>query len=175
MKLPVSRRRLLIGSAAMAVGYVALSTSPAFPAAPAAAASGEALNAKFMRLSNLLINHRLSPAVGARIAEGAAADHKDMAAMMDQIIAIAEQKQARVVEDFFEDIPAGPAKEFAHWVIFAWYSGVSSPKPDAKVFTFEEALTFQTTSDVVTIPSYGLSGPNLWSQATVPLSQMPRF
>jgi hypothetical protein len=43
------------------------------------------------------------------------------------------------------------------------------------VFTFEQALTFQTTADVVAIPSYGITGPNQWSQVTVPLSPVPAF
>ncbi len=129
-----------------------------------------------MRLSGLLINHHLDPGVGHRIAEAAAAQYGDLPAMMDGIIAIAEKRQVAAVEDFFGDIPDGAMKEFAHWVIFAWYSGCSSEKRDAKVFAYEQALTFMTTSDIVTIPSFGFSGPNKWTRPNLPLSApMPSF
>jgi hypothetical protein len=128
-----------------------------------------------MRLSTLLINHQIRPEIGARIAEAAADRYKDLPGMLDLIIAIAERKHAAVAEDFFADIPDGNLKDFAHWVISAWYSGCSSEKADAMVFTYEEALTFKTTSDVVTIPSYCFSGPNRWSQTTAPLANMPKF
>jgi hypothetical protein len=170
-RLAVSRRALLLGTAAIVTNCLVASGLSAFAAMP----EQDALHARFMRLSSLLVNHRLNPAVGARIVKAAQTQHKDLPAMMDSIIAVAEQKQAKVVEDFFEDIPEGALKDFAHWVVFAWYSGVSAPGRDAELFTFEEALTFQTTLDVVTIPSYGISGPNRWSQTTVALSNMPRF
>ncbi len=171
-KLMLSRRGALLGGAAIfATGMMAsLCPTSAFAAVDAG------MQTRFMHLSNLLIDHQLNPAVGARIVETAAEQHANIATMLDAIIAIAEQKQASKVEDFFADIPDGELKDFAHWVIFAWYSGCSSEKRDAKVFTYEEALTFKTTSDVNTIPSYGVSGPNLWKRPNVPLSApMPRF
>lgn len=170
--LIMSRRGMLLGGVTLFAGSVAASLCPGVSlAAVDAGAQG-----RFMQLSNLLINHELNPAIGARIAETAGSQHQNLARMLDAIIAIAEKKQGARVEDFFADIPDGELKDFAHWVIFAWYSGCSSEKRDAKVFTYEEALTFKTTSDVVTIPSYGLSGPNLWTRPNVPLSApMPRF
>ena len=91
------------------------------------------------------------------------------------IVGLAQAKQAKQVEDFFGDIAAGPLQEFAHWVIFAWYTGCSSPKKDAQMFTYEQALTYKTTADTAALPSYGFSGPNLWSRPIVPLSSMPIF
>jgi hypothetical protein len=170
--LTVSRRDTLVGGvvAVLAGGMVASThTSLAF------AAVEPSTRDRFMRMSRLLINHQLSPDVGARIVETVASKYRDLPGMLEAINAIAERKQAKVVEDFFADIPDGELKDFAHWVILAWYSGCSSEKADATVFAYEEALTFKTTSDVVTVPSYALSGPNRWSQVTVALANMPLF
>jgi hypothetical protein len=171
-KLMMSRRGMLLGGATLLAGGMVTSICPSI----ARAAADATAQSRFMQLSNLLIDHDLNPAVGARIAETASGQYRNFAGMLDAIIAIAEKKQATQVEDFFADVPDGELKDFAHWVIFAWYSGCSSEKRDARVFTYEEALTFKTTSDVVTIPSYGISGPNLWTRPNVPLSApMPRF
>ncbi|WP_187697680.1 sorbitol dehydrogenase family protein [Herbaspirillum aquaticum] len=170
-QVTMSRRSLLLTGVSLLGSYVALSSLPSW-AIPQA---DSPQLAPFMRLSALLVNHRLNPAVGARMLEVAAREHADLDTLMRQLLAIAEQKQARRVEDFFADIPAGAQQTLAYWIIFAWYTGCSSPKRNATVFTYEEALTYQTTLDVVAIPSYGISGPNLWRQATVPLADMPRF
>lgn len=167
----VSRRNVLLGGAAVLGGYLVASPVTTF----AVSVGEQAQAARFMQLSQLLVNHQLDPQVGALIARFAAKKHADLDALADSIIGAAAQKQAKTVDDFFDDIPAGPAKDLAHWIIFAWYTGCSSAKPDAEVFTFEQALTFQTTADVVAIPSYGLTGPNQWSQVTVPLSPVPAF
>jgi hypothetical protein len=170
-RMTMSRRGLLLSGVTILGSVVALSSLPSW----ALPEPDDALHLQYMRLSRLLINHRLNPEIGARMVKVAAAEHADLAKMMNDIIGIASSKQAARVEDFFGDIPAGPLQNLAYWIISAWYSGSSSSKHDAQVFTFEEALTFQTTLDVVTIPSYGLSGPNRWSQVTVALSNMPRF
>jgi fructose 5-dehydrogenase small subunit len=132
-------------------------------------------HSRFMRMSTLLINHHLRPDIGARIVAAAADRYQDLPGVLDSIIAIADRKHAAVVEDFFGDIPDGNLKDFAYWVILAWYSGCSSEKADATVFTYEDALTFKTTADVVAIPSYCFSGSDGWSQITVPLANMPKF
>ncbi|MGI2032353.1 sorbitol dehydrogenase family protein [Rhizobium panacihumi] len=171
-KLMMSRRGMLLSGATLLAGSLAASLCPAI----SLAAVDAGVESRFMQLSGLLINHQLNPDVGARIAETATGEYKNFAGMLDAIIAIAEKKQATTVEDFFGDIPEGELKDFAHWVIFAWYSGCSSEKRNAKVFTYEEALTFKTTSDILTIPSYGISGPNLWTRPNLPLSApMPTF
>lgn len=167
--MALSRRHFLLGSAVLTASWVTWGVAAGPALAPAAD------SATFMRVSGLLVNHQLHPGVGARIAKAAAAKHADSDKMMNAIIAIAAAKGATEVEAFFADIPAGPLQDFAHWIIFAWYAGCSSPKKDAEVFAYEEALTYKTTADVVAIPSYGLSGPNLWSRAIVPLTPMPHF
>jgi len=170
-KPTTSRRDALIGGVTIFAGGVVVSAPTSF----ALAAIGPSTHSRFMRMSTLLINHQLHPDVGARIVETVANQYKDLPGMIDAIIAIAERKHAAVVEDFFADIPDGNLKDFAYWVILAWYSGCSSEKADATVFTYEDALTFKTTADVEATPSYCFSGSNGWSQITVPLANMPKF
>jgi hypothetical protein len=169
--LTMSRRDALIGG----VSIFAAGTAAPAPTSRALAAIEPSTQSRFMRMSTLLINHQLRPEIGARIAEAAANRYKDLPGMLDLIIAIAERKHATVVEDFFGGLPDGNLKDFAYWVILAWYSGCSSEKADATVFTYEDALTFKTTADVVAIPSYCFSGSNGWGQTTVPLANMPKF
>ena len=76
----------------------------------------------------------------------------------DRLLAIARKKNARIVEDFFPDLPEGPLKETALAIISAWYLGVVTDAPDAEVFAYEYALMYQPTRDVMTIPSYAISG-----------------
>ncbi|WJH41460.1 sorbitol dehydrogenase family protein [Aliirhizobium terrae] len=168
----MSRRGLLLGSAIVLGAGMVASLCPT----PSLAAVDSGLAARFMELSNLLINHQLNPAVGAKIAETASGQYQNLPQMLDAIIKIAQTKKATEVEAFFTDIPDGELKDFAHWVIFAWYSGCSSEKRNATVFTYEEALVFKPTSDILTIPSYGISGPNQWMRPNLPLSApMPTF
>jgi hypothetical protein len=169
--LTMSRRDALIGG----VSVFAAGTAASAPASLALAAIEPSTHSRFMRMSKLLINHQLLPDVGARIVAAAAGRYKDLPGILDAIIAIADRNHAAVVEDFFGDIPDGNLKDFAHWVILAWYSGCSSERADATVFTYEDALVFKTTADVVAIPSYCFSGSNGWSQTTVPLANMPKF
>jgi len=170
--MTVSKRRFLLGAATLSAAWVGWGTMPAWGFA--ATAEGTTA-APFMQLSRLLVNHQLDDAVGARIAQTAPALHPRWAEMTRSIIEIATGRQAQAVEDFFEAIPEGPLRDYAHWVIFAWYSGCSSPKKDAQVFTYEQALTYRVTGDTVAIPSYGFSGPNLWQRQIAPLSPIPVF
>lgn len=169
--LTISRRDTLVGGVAVLAGGVIASACTSL----ALAAIEPSTQDRFMRMSKLLISHQLSPDVGARIVDMAVGQYKDLPSMLEAIIAIAERKPSAVVEDFFGDIPDGKLKDFSYWVILAWYSGCSSEKGDATVFTNEDALTFKTTADVVAIPSYCLSGSNGWTQPTVPLANMPEF
>ncbi|KQQ40199.1 dehydrogenase [Duganella sp. Leaf126] len=174
--MSLSRRKFLLGATVIVGAWVTWGTVPAWGVAtPPAPAPARAHTAQFMKVSRLLINHQLDDAVGARIAAAAAAKYPDMPRMLTAIAELAQARQAKQVEDFFADIAEGPLQEFAHWVIFAWYTGCSSPKKDAQLFTYEQALTYKTTADAVAMPSYGFSGPNLWSRPIVPLSSMPVF
>jgi hypothetical protein len=156
------------------VSGLGLATPSAGSAAEATAWSGESA-ARFMELSSLLIPHHLNEGVGRRIGAAMSALNPSLAEQMTELLAIARKKNARVVEDFFPDLPEGPLKETALAIISAWYLGVVTGAPDAEVFAYAYALMYGPTSDVMTIPSYAISGPNGWKADAPPLDSMPEF
>lgn len=139
------------------------------------AALSESAEEKFFSASQLLVNHQLNPAVCARIAQFAAASYPDLEQMLDRIIDTAAALDTREVEEFFGDLPEGALRDFAYWVISAWYTGSSSFERDATLFTYEEALLYRPTLDMVPIPTFGFSAPNVWGQDLYPLTNLPRF
>lgn len=162
----VNRRQLfLLGTAA-----VLSSQLPSF-----ALAATHDLETRFFEVSRRLVNHDLSPAVGHRIAVYAKASHPNLGDMLDRISAAATARNASKVEDFFDDLPQGELRDFAYWVISAWYTGSSSQDRDATLFTYEEALLYQPTIDMVPIPTFGFSAPNGWGNDLYPLTALPRF
>lgn len=163
----ISRRHLfLLGSAAF--------LASSLPALSRAAATGP-VGTKFLDVSKLLINHELSPAVGGRIAGFAQTQYPQLEPMLDEIARIAAARGATRVEEFFDDLPEGGLRDFAYWVISAWYTGSSSGDRGATLFTYEEALLYQPTIDMVPIPTFGFSAPNMWGEHLYPLTDMPRF
>ena len=167
----LGRREVLVG--ALFVGGVAALAS--LPAASATAAWSEESAAGFLEISSLLIPHRLNAEIGNRIGNLMSVRNPALSEQVAALLAIAKGKNAHVVEDFFPDVPEGPLKETALSIISAWYLGVVSDAPDAEVVAFEYALMYQPTSDVMTIPSYAVSGPNGWTSDARPLSDMPEF
>lgn len=160
------RQLLLLGTAAL------FSTSlPALGLAPAT----DGTDAKFIEVSRLLVNHDLSPVVGARISAFAHTRYPNLDTMLGDIAGIAAAKDAVRVEDFFDDLPEGELRDLAHWIVSAWYTGSSSGDRDATLFTYEEALLYQPTIDMVPIPSFGFSAPNGWGNDLYPLTNLPRF
>jgi fructose 5-dehydrogenase small subunit len=167
----LSRRQLLIGGGFLLSG-LALGLSAPLLAIPA---EQSPFGERFMTLSGLLIDHKLNNEIGVRLAAAMKKGNPDLPTLTDELIAIAHQKNAKVVEDFFPDIPAGPLKEVALAIISAWYKGVLVDAPGAEVFAYEQALMYQPSIDVMTIPTYAISGPNAWGPDAPPLSDMPNF
>jgi hypothetical protein len=164
------RRKILIG------GGVILGALAAPPIATIAADSaGSAYPSEFLELSGLLIPHRLDRDVGLRLAAALRMKDPTFEAKVTGLLQIAKGKNAKIVEDFFPDVPGGPLKDAALLIVSAWYLGVIIDAPDAEVFAYELALMYQPTSDVMTIPSYAISGPNGWTSQAPPLSDMPNF
>jgi hypothetical protein len=130
---------------------------------------------KFMEVSSLLINHQLNSDVGARLAVAMSRIDPGIEQDIDQILDIARKNNAKIVEDFFPAIPHGKLKDTALAIISAWYMGVLSNTHGSKVYAFELALMYQPTRDVMTIPSYAISGPNGWNSSAPPLADMPNF
>ncbi|WP_349520271.1 sugar dehydrogenase complex small subunit [Bradyrhizobium canariense] len=167
----LARRELLVGGL-LVVGIAAL---PAVPAVAAPTSSPDEAAARFMEISSLLVPHRLNAEVGQRMGAAMGALNLSLSQQIDELLAIAREKSARVVEDFFADVPDGPLKEAALSIISAWYLGVITDALDAEVFAYEYALMYQPTRDVMTIPSYAISGPNGWTAEAPLLSNMPEF
>ena len=162
------RRKILVGGALL-LGEVARPTYVS-AALPDGAANDASI--PFMEISQLLIQHRLDHDVGRRLAIAMAATNPAFSEQITELLAIAKGKNAKIVEDFFPDIPAGPLKECA---LSAWYMGVIVDAAGAEVFAFELALMYQPTIDVMTIPTYAISGPNGWTSDAPPLNAMPTF
>lgn len=129
----------------------------------------------FMQISRLLVNHQLDELVGQKMLLTLETQHADLATSLNQLLAIAQEHNARIVEDFFPAIPEGALQDLAYKIIFGWYTGSFAPVRDAETFAFEKALTWQTTIDVTTIPSYGISGPNNWQRINTPVLPVPTF
>ena len=167
----LARRKVLVGGLIVG-GIAALPTLPAI-AAPSSWSDQSA--ARFMEISSLLVPHRLNEKVGKRMGAAMGALKPSLSQQIDGLLSIAREKNARLVEDFFADVPDGPLKATALSIISAWYLGVVTDAPDAEVFAYEYALMYQPTRDVMTIPSYAISGPNGWTAEAPPLNNMPEF
>jgi hypothetical protein len=167
----LARRTLVIG------GILSAGSLVAVPRLGAQSIGATALepSSKFMELSSLLIDHHLDAGVGARLAAAMKLLNPGLDQDIDSINEIAKKKNAKIVEDFFADIPDGHLRETALAMIAAWYTGVVADTSDAEVFAYELALMYQPTRDVMTIPSYAISGPNGWSAHAPPLDNMPTF
>lgn len=162
-----SRRLLLASGAAVLAGLAAARSSPALSAAGGA-------DDRFMALSRLLIPHQLDPEIGRRIAAGLRADASPLSDHIDALLKLAHDRKAAIVEDFFPFAPAD-AQASALSIISAWYLGVVDNTPSSQVIAFELALMFKPTSDVMTIPTYSISGPNGWGPEAPALGAMPTF
>jgi len=173
----LSRRQALLGAAAAVLTAYAGPLQTSALATTGAAGSGAAAGASsFMSLSQMLVNHGLNAAAGAKMEAYARAKFADFAGSSAAILQLAQERKATAVEDFYEDIPEGPQRELAQWIIFAWYSGMAGAGKADAMFTYEHALTYQVTRDVVPIPSYGFTAPNAWEQLeNPPLLPIPQF
>lgn len=163
---------MLIGGLMLAGAATLSAVSPAFSALPAPSSD---FTAQFMDISALLIPHRLDPVIGERTAAAMLARNPQLPEQIATLLDIAKTRNAKIVEDFFPDVPDGTVKDAALAIIAAWYMGVVSDETGAEVFAFEKALMFQPTRDVMTIPSYAKSGPNGWNAEAPALGDMPVF
>jgi len=173
---PISRRTLLkTGATALGVAVFGASMHKVAQAAGAVETATAVSVDKFMAASSSLIQHALSPGVGARMAEILYAKIPTLDADLDAIISTTREKNSKVVEDFFDTLPDGHVKDSAHQIIFGWYAGVVDESPTAEVFAYEEALMYQPTKHAVALPTYSFNGPNHWTNVDPPLSAMPEF
>ncbi|WP_313681942.1 sugar dehydrogenase complex small subunit [Pantoea sp.] len=169
-KVQLSRRKVLLSGAVIIASGLVTSVLPSFAVAPPSPTFSP-----FMQLSRLLVNHQLDDAVGQRMLTLLESEESGLLEKLNQLLAIARANKASIVEDFFQAIPQGALQALAHKIIFGWYTGSLTPVRTAKTFAYEQALTWHTTLDVITIPSYGISGPNNWQRANTPVLPVPQF
>jgi hypothetical protein len=173
---PISRRTLVkAGATAVGLAVFGESSQPTAHAGGEVAAAAALNGDKFMAASHFLIQHRLSSGVGVRMAGILHTRIPTLDADLDVIIRTAKERNAKVVEDFFDALPDGQVKDSAHQIIFGWYAGVVDASPTAEVFAYEEALMYQSTKDAVALPTYSFNGPNHWKDVDPALSAMPEF
>ena len=173
---PIARRRFVkVGASALGLAVLGVSMRPVAQAAGAVDAPAAAPIEKFMTASNFLIQHRLSPGVGARLVGILQKNNPALDADLDVIIRVAKEKNAKAVEDFFDALPDGRIKDTAHHIIFGWYAGVVDESPTAEVFAYEQALMYQPTKDAMALPTYSFNGPDHWTDVDPPLAKMPEF
>ncbi|QOL80509.1 hypothetical protein F3W81_06610 [Pseudooceanicola spongiae] len=99
------------------------------------AASASGMGGAFLDVSQRLMNPDLNPAIGARIAASAATRYRDLAGMLAQITAAADARNSACVEDVFDNLPEGPTRDFAYWVIVGWFTASSFAEREATLFT----------------------------------------
>jgi hypothetical protein len=105
---PISRRTLVKASAsAVGLAVFGVSSQSTAQAAEEVAAAAALNGDKFMAASHFLIQHRLSPGVGGRTAAILHTRIPTLDADLDAIIRTAKEKNAKVVEDFFDALPDG--------------------------------------------------------------------
>lgn len=173
---PILRRTLLkTGAIALGVAVLGASVQKAVQAAGAVETATAVSVDKFMAASRCLIQHVLSPDVGARMVAILYGKVPTLDADLEAIISTARERNSKVVEDFFDALPDGHVKDSAHQIIFGWYAGVVDESPTAEVFAYEQALMYQPTKDAVALPTYSFNGPDHWTDVDPQLSAMPEF
>ncbi|TCG04938.1 sorbitol dehydrogenase [Paraburkholderia steynii] len=172
VEFSLARRRILVGGVLLMGAFGALST---FSATSSDIVLPDESVARFMEISSLLIPHQLDRGIGKRLAIAMTTANPSFSDHITALLAMARRRNARIVEDFFPDVPEGPLKETALSIISAWYMGVLTDAPNAQVFAYELALMYQPTIDVMTIPSYAKAAPNGWNADAPLLSDMPQF
>jgi hypothetical protein len=131
LEFSLARRKIMVGGALL-VG--ALAVLPTLSSATTSILAPEASVSQFMEISSLLIAHRLDGQIAQRLAVAMQTEDPGISDHINDLLAIAKSKNAKIVEDFFPEVPDGPLKETALSIISAWYSGVISDSPNAEVF-----------------------------------------
>src|SRR6201985_3541036 len=151
---PISRRTLVkVGASAVGMAVFGASSPPTAQAAGEVAAAAALIGDKFMAASHCLIPQHLSSGVGARMVAILHTRIPTLDEDLDAIIRTAKEKNAKVVEDFFDALPDGQVRDTAHQIIFGWYAGVVDESSTAEVFAYEDALMYKPTKDAAAVPT----------------------
>ncbi|OUI84207.1 hypothetical protein HK22_05195 [Gluconobacter sp. DsW_056] len=170
----LSRRRLLALSGACLTA-VAIGTAKKGSAQEIVSSNRDGIS-DFMQLSAFATGHKnLDLGIGSALFLAFEAQKHDFP---DQVAALRE----RIAKNGYPDVEAleaaltgDPLHATLLQIIRGWYSGVIESGTNAKVYAFEKALMYQTSRDVVVIPTYAHNGPNYWVAEPASVTVMPEF
>ncbi|WP_345190208.1 sugar dehydrogenase complex small subunit [Gluconacetobacter tumulicola] len=170
----MSRRHMLMVSAASAFGLLL----PSFQPGTAEAATGATVDeaADFISFSRFATGHSaLDPLVGQSLLGALGAQSALFPAQLAALVKTVADNKPADVEALEESLRGTPLHDTLLHIIRAWYSGVIEDGTNARVYAFENALMYQPARDVVVIPTYAHNGPNYWVAEPAPVEQMPQF
>ncbi|MBB2161325.1 sugar dehydrogenase complex small subunit [Gluconacetobacter sacchari] len=174
MRGPVSRRHMLMLSAASAVGTLLPAIRPDAAEAAAGTTTGDV--ADFIGFSRFATGHSaLDPLVGQSLLAALRAQNAQFPAQLAALVKTVADSKPADVEALEESLRDGPLHDTLLRIVRAWYSGVIEDGTNAQVYAYENALMYQPARDVVVIPTYAHNGPNYWVAEPAPVEQMPQF
>jgi fructose 5-dehydrogenase small subunit len=162
------RRAFMQGSTALATAllFTGFDLRPATAEPlPAPAGPGQLTQDEFMRLSAFLTSHDdLKPEVGARIFRSYAPGSPENRQLADLYTGIRSagvgSVDAWLASSGFRDTTlSGPAVA----VVAAWYLGFVGQGERAQLVTFEDALMFAPTADVLPVPTFCQTETGAWA------------
>jgi hypothetical protein len=158
--MEVSRRKLLVGSAALL----------AFSAVRPLDAFGDNIGAlsvdDFLRLSRIVTGQdQLNPSIGARILTALQdADPKVAHQLVDLVSTL---NNAPTAEELLEAADRAGTAGLIHEIAAAWYTGTVRPDDHAVVVAYFGALMYRTVADGLPVPTY-CSQSGIWWQGDPP-------
>lgn len=87
----------------------------------------------------------------------------------DRLSALAQAIDAAGLKDMssFDTSAVGQdanLRKTAVEIVSAWYTGTVGHGPHAQLFAYHDALQYQVTRDVTTVPTYAMGGVGYWAK-----------
>lgn len=170
----LSRRRLLAFSGAC-ITAAAIGTLTKGSAQEIVASNRDGVS-DFMQLSTFATGHKnLDLSIGSALLLALEAQNHGFSGQVASL-------RDRIAKNGYQDVEAldaalqgDPLHPTLLQIIRAWYAGVIESGTNAKVYAFEKALMYQSSRDVVVIPTYAHNGPNYWVAEPGSVDAMPEF
>ncbi|MBS1026278.1 sugar dehydrogenase complex small subunit [Gluconobacter cerinus] len=170
----LSRRRLLALSGAC-ITAAAIGTVKKGSAQEIVASNRNGVS-DFMQLSTFATGHKnLDLAIGSALLLAFEAQAHDFSARVAALRERIAKNGYQDVEALDEGLNGDPLHTTLLQIIRGWYAGVIEGGTNAKVYAFEKALMYQSSRDVVVIPTYAHNGPNYWVAEPGSVDVMPEF
>ncbi|MDB5850046.1 MAG: D-sorbitol dehydrogenase [Rhodoferax sp.] len=164
----LSRRRTLIGGAAVLLGMGALFRLPSGQAAPdPTSAAASAAENDFLAFSRAITGHaELEPETARRIyaAMAAATGFAAQAARLTGLVTAGQEPRVLLA-----GATAAGLRDTALAVVAAWYTGTVSSESRTTVVSYAQALMYQPVRDGQSPPTYCNAGPAWWTRDPPPI------